>query len=241
MRPGNVCELRHCRQKKGENLREYIPRFSKRCAELPDTTDNQVITAFQDGTTCETLVHRIGRVKPKTNRKLLDLATDHANGEEAVAFRKRKPEEEQGEAPVTRPEKKKKKERKLRNNNLVAVAGKRPSKPYAGPLRDYFKKMLEAPCLYHETPVKYAMKDCNLMKRYLSGKNKPQDATNTSAAKSVEHDNFPKEDGTVMMIFGGRPAHPPRRKHKRILQEIYHTEPTVPSYLRWSETAVTYD
>jgi hypothetical protein len=44
--------------------------------------DNQVITAFQDGTTCETLIHRIGRVKSKTIRKLLDLATDHTNGDE---------------------------------------------------------------------------------------------------------------------------------------------------------------
>jgi hypothetical protein len=45
---------------KGESLRDYIRCFSKLYAELPDTTDNQVITTFQDGTTCETLVHRIG-------------------------------------------------------------------------------------------------------------------------------------------------------------------------------------
>jgi hypothetical protein len=44
-----------------------------------------------------------------------------------------------------------------------------------------------------------------------------------------------------MMIFGGTPARPTRHKHKRILQEIYHTKPVVPSYLRWSETAITYD
>jgi hypothetical protein len=44
-----------------------------------------------------------------------------------------------------------------------------------------------------------------------------------------------------MMTFGGTPARPPRCKHKCILQEIYHTKPTVPSYLRWTEMAVTYD
>jgi hypothetical protein len=43
------------------------------------------------------------------------------------------------------------------------------------------------------------------------------------------------------MIFGGTSARRSRRKHKRILQDIYHTETIVPSYLRWSETAVTYD
>jgi hypothetical protein len=38
--------------------------------------------------------HHYGRVKPKTIRKLLDLATDHADGEEVVVFSKKKPEEE---------------------------------------------------------------------------------------------------------------------------------------------------
>jgi hypothetical protein len=34
------------------------------------------------------------------------------------------------------------------------------------------------------------------------------------AAKHGNNDDFPKEDGTVMMIFGGMPAHPPKCKHK---------------------------
>jgi hypothetical protein len=89
--------------------------------------------------------------------------------------------------------------------------------------------------------VKHAMKDCNLMKRYLGRKNKLQDATNAGATKNVEHDNFPKEDGAVVMTFSGMPARPLRCKHKHILQEIYHTEPAVPLYLRWSETTVTYN
>jgi hypothetical protein len=82
---------------------------------------------------------------------------------------------------------------------------------------DHFEKMLEGPCPYHEGPVKHAMKDFNLMKRYLGGKNKPQDAANVGVAKNVEHDEFPNEDDTVMTIFGGTPAHPPRHKHKCIL------------------------
>jgi hypothetical protein len=54
---------------------------------------------------------------------------------------------------------------------------------------------------------------------------------NTGAAKNVEHDELPMEDGVVMTIFGGTPARPPRHKQKRILQEIYHTKSVVPSYL----------
>jgi hypothetical protein len=73
------------------------------------------------------------------------------------------------------------------------------------------------------------MKGYNLVKRYLVRKNKPRDAANI------------KEDGAIMMIFDGMTALPLRHKHKRILQEIYHTKLVVPSYLRWSEIAVTYD
>jgi hypothetical protein len=54
------------------------------------------------------------------------LATDNADGEEAVTFSKRNPEEKQGEAPTTWPEKKKKKECKFCSNNLVATANKWP-------------------------------------------------------------------------------------------------------------------
>jgi hypothetical protein len=101
--------------------------------------------------------------------------------------------------------------------------------------------MLEVPCPYHEGSVKHALKDYNLMKSYLGKKNKPKDVAKVSAATNVDHNKFPKEDDIVMMIFGAMPARPLRRKHKRILQEIYHTELVVPSYLWWSKTAITYD
>jgi hypothetical protein len=186
------------------------------------------------------LTGSLGLINPAENLGRHNLASDHVDGEEAVAFSKRKPEEEQGEAPATRPENKKKKERKLHSNNLVAAADKRPPKPKPGPPRDHFEKMLEAPCPYHESPVKHAMKDCNHMKRYLSGKNKSQDAPNASAAKNVEHDEFPREDGVAMMIFSGTLARPLRHKHKHILQEIYHTGQSCP-HTSGGPRAITYD
>jgi hypothetical protein len=81
--------------------------------------------------------------------------------------------------------------------------------------------MLEAPYPYHEGSVKHALKDCNLMKSYLGGKTRPQDVAKVGVAKNIDHNEFPKEDSVVMMIFGGTPARPPRCKHKHILQEIY--------------------
>jgi hypothetical protein len=40
--------------------------------------------AFLSGTTFKTLVHKLGRKCPRTTRELLDIATSHALGEEAV-------------------------------------------------------------------------------------------------------------------------------------------------------------
>jgi hypothetical protein len=101
------------------------------------------------------VLNRIGRVKPKTIRKLLDLATDHADGEEVVNFSKRKPEEEEKE--VEELEEKEEDKQKLHSNNLVATTDKRSSKSKTSPLRDHFEKMLEAPYPYHDAPVKHAI------------------------------------------------------------------------------------
>jgi hypothetical protein len=69
----------------GGSLREYIESFSKCCTELLGATDNNAISAFQNGTTCTSLIHRLGHDMPRTTRELLDIASNHADGEEAVA------------------------------------------------------------------------------------------------------------------------------------------------------------
>lgn len=65
-------------------MREYIRHFSRQCNELPDVADGDVVTAFLSETTCETLVHKLGRKRPKTTKELLDITTNHAFGEEAI-------------------------------------------------------------------------------------------------------------------------------------------------------------
>jgi hypothetical protein len=85
MRPGKQWELHNCKQQTGEGLREYIQRFSKRCTELPGATDNAAISAFQNRATCTSLIHQLERRMPRTTRELLNIASNHADGDEAVA------------------------------------------------------------------------------------------------------------------------------------------------------------
>jgi hypothetical protein len=43
------------------------------------------------------------------------------------------------------------------------------------------------------------------------------------------------------MIFGGSPARPSRRREKLIRREVFNTDVTKPSYLKWSEVLITFD
>jgi hypothetical protein len=84
MRPRNSWDLRSCKQKSGESLRDYIRRFSKQRTKLPNITDSDVIMAFLSRTTCKELVRELGRNTPITANKLMDIVTNYAAGEEAV-------------------------------------------------------------------------------------------------------------------------------------------------------------
>ena len=55
-----------------------------------------------------------------------------------------------------------------------------------------------------------------------------------------------KDDGFLMlggclMIFEGSAAYDSNRRQKLARREVYMTEPAMPSFLRWSESAITFD
>jgi hypothetical protein len=179
MRPG--------KQQPGESLHEYIRRFSKRCTELPCATDNDAISTFQNGTTCTSLIHRLGRRMPRTTHEFLDIASNHADGEEAVAATLNTPQGkgkqvvEHGEGTSSHFKKKKKNDKHHRDNNFVAVVEHKASRPKGNqgkpaPTRDHFKRLLDAPCPHHEVPVKHTLRECRLMKNYIKRTLKPKTA-----------------------------------------------------------------
>ena len=51
---------------------------------LPNVINVDVISAFLSGTNCESLIHKLGYLKPRTTHDLLDVATNHASSEEVV-------------------------------------------------------------------------------------------------------------------------------------------------------------
>jgi len=170
-RPRNPWDLKNCRQKSEETLHEYIRRFSRQCNELSDIADADIIGAFLSGTTCESLVHKLGHKGPRTTKELLDIMTRHALGEEAVGaifYRskgKARWDEDAGEGPSNRPNKKNKQQH---GGSLVATADhRRGRKPTKG-TPNHFEKLLKGPCPNHAFPVKHLYKDCALMKQFMS-------------------------------------------------------------------------
>ena len=135
-RPGNPWDLKNYRQKADETLHGYIRRFSQQCNELPNVADADVIGAFLSGTTCESLIHKLGRRGPRTTKELLDIATSHASGEEAVGAifdrpdGKARRDKDADEGASNHPVKKKNKRR--HEGSLVAAAdrkgGQKPTK-----------------------------------------------------------------------------------------------------------------
>jgi hypothetical protein len=230
MRPGKQWELRNCKQQPGESLREYMRRFSKRCTELPDATDNDAISVFQNGTTCTSLIHRLGRRMP---HELLDIASNHADGEEAVVATLNTPQGkgkqvvDHGEGTSSRFKKKKKNDKRRRDDNFVAAVERKTLRPKGNPTRpalskDHFERLLDAPCPHHEVLVKHSLRECRLMNNYVNCTLKPRAADQPKkGGPSPDNDDgagvaYSGEDGAVHMIFGGSPTRPSRRREKLI-------------------------
>jgi hypothetical protein len=151
-RPDKQWELRNCKQQPGASLREYIRCFFKRCTELPGATDNDAISVFQNGTTCTSLIHRLGRRMPRTTRELLDIASNHADGEEVVAATLNTPQSkgkqvvDHGEGTSSRFKKTKKNDKRRRDDNLIAAVERKTSRPKGNPTkpaptRDHFERL----------------------------------------------------------------------------------------------------
>jgi hypothetical protein len=83
-RPVGIEELHHCQQKPKESMRTYIGRFTKLLNAAEDVFVDREIDAFSDGIRRESYIEELGRKKPKTITKLMEIANSWADGEDHV-------------------------------------------------------------------------------------------------------------------------------------------------------------
>jgi hypothetical protein len=123
-------------------------------------------------TTHESLVHKLGCKRSRNTKELLDIATSHASGEEAVraifnrSRGKAKRDEDTSEGASNCS---KKKNKQWLWDSLVAAAKRKGKKAPTEGAPDHFENLLEGPCSNRAYPMKHMYKDCSLMKRFLSG------------------------------------------------------------------------
>jgi hypothetical protein len=214
--PGNSRDLR--KQRSGETLCDYIRCFSKKCNELPDAVDTDVVTVFLSGTSNWVLVHELGRTKPRTMKKLLDITTNFTSGAEAInAVIHPNPGSEakvDDQGSTLGKKKNGRSGNKCQNwgpnddeDDVRVVAGAVDRSVGKRPATDHnnrFEQQLEKPCPHHEGEVKQKLNDCKLMKRFLtkevssSGK---KEGTKPPPNQD-KGDELPKPDA-CLMIFGG--------------------------------------
>jgi hypothetical protein len=124
---------------------------------------------------------------PRATRELLDVASNHADSEEAVAATLNTPQGkgkqvvDHGEGTSSRFKKKKKNDKRCRDDNFFAAVERKASRPKGNPGKpvptwDHFEKLLDAPCPHHEVPVKHTLRECRLMKIYVKSTLKPKTA-----------------------------------------------------------------
>jgi hypothetical protein len=258
VRPGNSWDLHSCTQKPGESLRDFIRRFSKCCTELPSVAQSEIVHAFLEGTTCRDLVRELGRSPPADSNEMFDIATSFASGEEAVgAIFDGKKGKRSDDAPAEgskprepyRKDKRGKKGKKPRReareqgrdgNDAEALAvdparrGPRPAPRGPG----VFDDMLKKPCPYHKTPVNHTLEQCDMLKKFY-GRAAAKEAEAKKDGGDGDAASFPAVEN-VFLIFGGPTVDMSTRQRKRERHEVLAAEKAPPSFLNWSEDAITF-
>jgi hypothetical protein len=101
-----------------------------------------------------------------------------------------------------------------------------------------FDDMLKKSCMYHKTPVNHTLEQCDMLKKYYS-----RAAAKEDEAKKDGGDGgaggFPAVEN-VFLIFGGPTVDISNSQRKQERHEVLATEKAPPSFLDWSEDAITF-
>ncbi|KAK1601491.1 hypothetical protein QYE76_008066 [Lolium multiflorum] len=124
-RPVGIEELQNCQQKQKESMRSYIGRFTKLLNAAEDVRRDEQST-HRDGVRRESYIEELGRKKPKTITKLMEIANSWADGEDNVRRPRRCSDDEDDDqlkhdSGGRRDRHKRRKNRNYDDNNLVAA------------------------------------------------------------------------------------------------------------------------
>jgi hypothetical protein len=203
-------------------------------------------------------VRELGRSPPADSNELFDIATSFASGEEAVgAIFDGKKGKRVDDAPAEGS-----KSKEPHQKNKWGKKGKKPRREAREQGRDddgdealavdparrgprpaprgpgVFDDMLKKPCPYHKTPVNHTLEQCDMLKRFY-GRATTKDGEAKKDGGDGDAGGFPAVEN-VFVIFWGPTVDMSSRQRKRERHEVLAAEKALPSFLDWSEDAITF-
>ncbi|KAK1662060.1 hypothetical protein QYE76_050219 [Lolium multiflorum] len=226
-RPVGIEELRNCQQKQKESMRSYIGRFTKLLNAAEDVSVDRAIDAFSDGVRRESYIEELGRKKPKTITKLMEIANSWADGEDNDGNRNNSGN----------------------RGNYKPRQQRAPELPYA--------EQINAPCYLHsyvdskdgKTKSSHLLRDCRQfldMHKLIqqSGQQPlpppPPQHQVQQAQPHQPNEAFPPPRGQMSMIHKTGVS---RREMKKLTREINLAESimaNIPEYVEWSSQNITF-
>jgi hypothetical protein len=101
-----------------------------------------------------------------------------------------------------------------------------------------FDDMLKKPCPYHKTPVNHTLEQCDMLKKYYSLAT-AKDGEARKDGGDGDAGGFPAVEN-VFLIFGGQTVDMSNSQRKQEQHEVLTAEKAPPSFLDWSEDAITF-
>jgi hypothetical protein len=98
--------------------------------------------------------------------------------------------------------------------------------------------MLNKPCPYHKTLVNDTLEQCDMLKKYYS-RATAKDGEAKKDGGDSDAGGFPVMEN-VFLIFGGPTVDMSNSQRKREQHEVLAAEKAPPSFLDWSEDAITF-
>jgi hypothetical protein len=125
------------------------------------------------------------------------------------------------------------------NEELVATT-ERDFKCQVWQPADHFEKLLEVTYPNHAYPIRHKLKECTMMKNYMSMRTLTKDKKLEGDSVGKAAAPFPKEKA-VMSIYGGPAPHKSRCKLKLTSRAVNAVSLAAPEYLHWSKSPITFD
>jgi hypothetical protein len=189
---------------------------------------------------------------------MFDIATSFASGEEAVAAifdakkgkrvddapaegsKSKEPHQKSKRGKKGKKPRREAREQGRDNDGDKALAvdparrGPRPAPRGPG----VFEDMLKKPCPYHKMPVNHTLEQCDMLKRFY-GRAAAKDGEAKKDGGDSDVGGFPAVEN-VFLIFWGPTINMSNRQRKRERHEVLAAEKAPPSFLDWSEDAITF-